>query len=492
MVGLNSEWPQPPQVRPPEATVYRRPQRGSKPSSLTDIDAVASPKDVAGRGTLMDGQARQLSYESSASTAATPSSATATALLDSSLEVPAEKDGLYRRPSKTSKGRSSEAKQPATPSGSVPHTPRLFSKEARSVQPQLVSRQPSKQHCLLQQADNATGKTGCLPAADSRAGSKQTTRRASKEVPLRMGRRLSTDSGFSRWERQKGVDSQGVALKQTMDRLDLCEPSSGEAGSLAASAVPTFSPRSPSQAPPLQARPTPQRRTLSKESTVSFERRAATVRDLAPLGASADASNGAEGSTTVARAVLLTRTHGIPMQDIQDEWEKFRELKQVKEGLIDRGTFEAELRRRCNLGDTGKIPAHLWTVHAAMSWADAINFEDFVIWWNSVKFSEEVMVPPEDRWMRQVAKSLDISIWDVEKMHEAFKRFDTDRSGSIDRAEFKDLLHELLKCELEQMSPAYIAYYWRQVDLDNDGVVSFKEFARWYYKELVETGLVNL
>lgn len=57
-----------------------------------------------------------------------------------------------------------------------------------------------------------------------------------------------------------------------------------------------------------------------------------------------------------------------------------------------------------------------------------------------------------------------------------FDRYDADRSGFIELPEFKTLLSELGVAPTDERLAAYLAAF----DVDNDGKISFEEFARWW------------
>jgi len=62
-------------------------------------------------------------------------------------------------------------------------------------------------------------------------------------------------------------------------------------------------------------------------------------------------------------------------------------------------------------------------------------------------------------------------------VRKAFNNFDTNKSGNIDKSELaalsKILGHELTE---EQLDTAL-----KDLDLNEDGVIDFDEFARWYF-----------
>jgi Ca2+-binding EF-hand superfamily protein len=66
------------------------------------------------------------------------------------------------------------------------------------------------------------------------------------------------------------------------------------------------------------------------------------------------------------------------------------------------------------------------------------------------------------------------------EIHQAFKYFDRDGSGAIDRNEVQLLLRMVgLKCRAQDIERFMVRY-----DLNGDGVISYQEF-RKFYKEIV-------
>merc|ERR1711924_432156 len=115
---------------------------------------------------------------------------------------------------------------------------------------------------------------------------------------------------------------------------------------------------------------------------------------------------------------------------------------------------------------------------------EPIYFEDFMLWYQSRTFLEDLLqVTPRSKENREIARELELPIPDVETIRREFSRFDTDGSGHIDRTEFRALLCALLRVkDASDIPPERISRYWLQIDTDQSGEVSFREFVPWYMK----------
>ena len=104
----------------------------------------------------------------------------------------------------------------------------------------------------------------------------------------------------------------------------------------------------------------------------------------------------------------------------------------------------------------------------------AISVEEFCTWWLA-----EVRAPVEQRtvsrsWFARKPGQMDV-VQERELAMRAFSQFDTDGNGSLDANEFK-LLTRLTGSNL---SDADVAALMRQIDTDNNNVITFDEFYIW-------------
>jgi len=67
----------------------------------------------------------------------------------------------------------------------------------------------------------------------------------------------------------------------------------------------------------------------------------------------------------------------------------------------------------------------------------------------------------------------------LEELREDFDAFDRDGDGTIDFAEFEELMDGLGA----EMSSGDARVGFREIDSDTDGRISFSEFAQWWAQE---------
>jgi len=105
-------------------------------------------------------------------------------------------------------------------------------------------------------------------------------------------------------------------------------------------------------------------------------------------------------------------------------------------------------------------------------------------------FSEVVNLSREDRDMRMIARKHGIPIDIAEKVLEDFKRFDVDKTGSLDFRDFVGLLRVLVarrkaslssKSAEEKMPESRVRGLWQTVDVDGSGRIEMEEFLVWYH-----------
>merc|ERR1712139_148853 len=97
--------------------------------------------------------------------------------------------------------------------------------------------------------------------------------------------------------------------------------------------------------------------------------------------------------------------------------------------------------------------------------------------------AEDLELTEDDLKIREIARSMDISIPDVEKVQCVFKKYDADGSGQMEKDEFEEMMTELIcvgRLKGLTVPQGLLDDQWRSVDHDGSGEVEFEEFAEWY------------
>eukprot|EP00392_Amoebophrya_sp_AT5.2_P011221 g11296.t1 len=104
------------------------------------------------------------------------------------------------------------------------------------------------------------------------------------------------------------------------------------------------------------------------------------------------------------------------------------------------------------------------------------------------EFDMEKNLSPELIEVRALAKKHGVSVDDAEMLRKRFDQFDADKSGVIDKEEFKGVLAAFMG-NRNTITPERFDSYWRDVDSDNSGEVDFEEFLSWYQNTVKQNGL---
>ena len=65
---------------------------------------------------------------------------------------------------------------------------------------------------------------------------------------------------------------------------------------------------------------------------------------------------------------------------------------------------------------------------------------------------------------------------EMEALEQAFMHFDKDRSGYLDKKEFKDVLTQMGSAP---MTDTEFKAVWKNIDEDKDGKIDYNEFIQW-------------
>jgi len=112
-----------------------------------------------------------------------------------------------------------------------------------------------------------------------------------------------------------------------------------------------------------------------------------------------------------------------------------------------------------------------------------LSFMEFVRWYCSYGFSEDLLLTSKERWLRSLAKQQGASPEYISQIKAVFDSHDKDRSGEVDMEAFKQILYLTMKVPQHVGLPnSRVKYFWSQCDVDASGAVTFEEFWRWWMK----------
>lgn len=120
-----------------------------------------------------------------------------------------------------------------------------------------------------------------------------------------------------------------------------------------------------------------------------------------------------------------------------------------------------------------------------------IDFDEFQRWYaelmgiDILDYGENFI--PEDIasdqiLVRSVAKSLNRSILEVEKLYDEFKKLDTDNSNTLEMNEFRQLIQKEFAPKGPEVPEHVFKMFWKDFDKDGRGSVTFTDFCKWYLK----------
>jgi Ca2+-binding EF-hand superfamily protein len=127
-------------------------------------------------------------------------------------------------------------------------------------------------------------------------------------------------------------------------------------------------------------------------------------------------------------------------------------------------------------------------------WADgdkdnsgSIEFHEFLQWYSSNGFSEDILLSEVQREVRQLARTYHMSLDYVESIKRIFDSYDADESGELEEEEFSGMLRKCLRLPKDCNIPSTrVQYFWSQIDTDHSGKVTFSEFFQWWLKYFSE------
>jgi len=190
-------------------------------------------------------------------------------------------------------------------------------------------------------------------------------------------------------------------------------------------------------------------------------------------------------------AFEISERMNLPPGEVTQAWKLFQRYDSRGRGVLTNNEFQLLLRAslRDKFPLVRDIPQGL--LQRSICWNDAVVFNDFLTWITQNSFSEEILLSGEQREIRQQARDFGVPVPSIEAIKRSFDSFDMDKSGIIEYSEFRLLLLELLNVKTDQnvsLPERRVRSFWREMDIDCSGYVSFTEFAMWYLRHFDVSG----
>jgi len=192
--------------------------------------------------------------------------------------------------------------------------------------------------------------------------------------------------------------------------------------------------------------------------------------------------------------VYLSRKYHMPLEELKDARDIFQTFDRGCDGSgeIPHEQLKLAMREFCNLPEDLPVPWHLMKAVIAQDTdhSGTMCFEEFLLWYMTTAYTEEMMVSSiDERRIRQLARERKMLLLDVERIKKVFDHFDEDGSGEIEQVEFREILCSLMNIKNQaDVSEQRLLRYWRELDSDLSGAVTFDEFLDWYVKSGIPSG----
>lgn len=150
----------------------------------------------------------------------------------------------------------------------------------------------------------------------------------------------------------------------------------------------------------------------------------------------------------------LSTKLSLPMEVVKQAAECFRNHAQCEPSdrpdlwRLKRSDFENVLCELCSVGQVGDLPSYFVSQVfrlADMTRSGDLDLEEFISWYATFSFSEELLLGKSTKSIREVARRMGINLLDIERYKKVFDSYDTNKSGVLEIDEFRPLLNRLLK-----------------------------------------------
>jgi len=187
--------------------------------------------------------------------------------------------------------------------------------------------------------------------------------------------------------------------------------------------------------------------------------------------------------------VSLSKKHHMPLEDIRKRQVEFRDFDKSKNGTLSLDEFVYAVRRHCNIPEDEEVPKHL--VDQAWFNADGdgtgcVSFEEYVVWSSRVSCTEEMLVlDPQERHIRHLARSYGLPLTDVDNLKKVFDQFSQGDKGISQIGELRSLLAVGMDVPgAGDVPDQTVNRMWMELDPQRSGCISFERFLIWSCENL--------
>jgi len=188
----------------------------------------------------------------------------------------------------------------------------------------------------------------------------------------------------------------------------------------------------------------------------------------------------------------LAQTLQLPLEVVKQAAHCFRQHAECEPPKrpdlwrLKQSDFEKVLCDLCSVADTKEL-SQLFVSKAFrladMTKSGDLDLQEFVTWYATFSFSEELLLGKSTKNVRDVARTLGINLLDIERYKRVFDSYDKNKSGVIEMAEFRLMVNRLLKVPAGHHLPASVVKsFWNMADSDGNGHIDFPEFCEFYLK----------
>lgn len=195
----------------------------------------------------------------------------------------------------------------------------------------------------------------------------------------------------------------------------------------------------------------------------------------------------AQDAASTFDIVKLARALNMTAEEVRKAKTVFDTLDEDDSRLLEYHEFE----RAVNLllqEQHKKIPPSCVRALCSAHWSKSdrdksgtIDFDEFLRWWATNRFKEELMLSEEERNLRDLARKYGVNEDSLQHIKLCFDAYDTDHSGIIDLREFRGILYKIMRVPHGvELPEGRVRSLWHELDRDGSGEAGFDEFLPWW------------